>query len=61
LKQINTDNGHEYFFQIRRCFASFCAQEPPPIPFVYKVKKMEKVDGAEADKAEWIKLEFLMY
>jgi hypothetical protein len=24
------------------------------------VKKMDKVDGADADKSEWIKLEFLM-
>jgi hypothetical protein len=24
------------------------------------VKKMDKVDGTEADKSEWIKLEFLM-
>jgi hypothetical protein len=24
------------------------------------VKKMDKVDGTDADKAEWIKLEFLM-
>jgi hypothetical protein len=35
---------------------------PPslPIPFVSKVKKMHKVDGADADKSEWIKLVFLM-
>jgi hypothetical protein len=33
---------------------------PPPIPFVSKVKKMDKVDGPDADKLEWIKLEFLM-
>jgi hypothetical protein len=24
------------------------------------VKKMDKVDGLDADKSEWIKLEFLM-
>jgi hypothetical protein len=24
------------------------------------MKKMDKVDGTEADKSEWIKLEFLM-
>jgi hypothetical protein len=24
------------------------------------VKKMDKVDGPDADKSEWIKLEFLM-
>jgi hypothetical protein len=33
---------------------------PPPIPFVSKVKKMDKADGPDADKSEWIKLEFLM-
>jgi hypothetical protein len=61
LKKINPDNGHESVFQILHCFASFCAQEPsPPIPFVFKVKKMDKVDGPDADKSEWIKLEFLM-
>jgi hypothetical protein len=35
-------------------------QEPPPIPFVSNVKKVEKVDGTDADKSEWINLEFLM-
>jgi hypothetical protein len=29
--------------------------ENPPIPFVSKVKKMEKVDGIDADKSDWIK------
>jgi hypothetical protein len=33
---------------------------PPPIPFVSKVKKMDKVDGTDADKSELIKLNFLM-
>jgi hypothetical protein len=33
---------------------------PPPIPFVSKVKKIDKVDGTDVDKSEWIKLEFLM-
>jgi hypothetical protein len=36
----------------------FC--ENPPIPFVSKVKKVDKVDGPDADKSEWIKLEFIM-
>jgi hypothetical protein len=31
-----------------------------PIPLVSKVKKIDKVDGTDADKSEWIKLEFLM-
>jgi hypothetical protein len=35
-------------------------ENPPCIPFFSKVKKMEKVDGTDADKSEWIKLEFLM-
>jgi hypothetical protein len=35
-------------------------QSPLPIPSVSKVKKMDKVDGTDADKSEWIKLEFLM-
>jgi hypothetical protein len=35
-------------------------ENPPPIPILYRVKKMDKVDGTEADKSEWIKLEFLM-
>jgi hypothetical protein len=30
------------------------------IPFNSKVKKMDKVEGPDADKSEWIKLEFLM-
>jgi hypothetical protein len=32
----------------------------PRIPFVFKVKKVDKVDGPDTDKSEWIKLEFLM-
>jgi hypothetical protein len=35
-------------------------RKTPPIPFVSKVKKVDKVDGPDADKSEWIKLEFLM-
>jgi hypothetical protein len=31
-----------------------------PIPFVSKVKKMDKVDRPDTDKSELIKLEFLM-
>jgi hypothetical protein len=30
------------------------------ITFVSKVKKINKIDGPEAEKSEWIKLEFLM-
>jgi hypothetical protein len=45
---------------------SFAALSPsvrkslPPIPFVSKVKNMDKVDGNDTDKSEWIKFEFLM-
>jgi hypothetical protein len=35
-------------------------RENPPIPFVSKVKKIDKVDGTDADKSKWIKLKFLM-
>jgi hypothetical protein len=35
-------------------------KNPLPITFVSKVKKMDKVDAPDADKSEWIKLEFLM-
>jgi hypothetical protein len=33
---------------------------PPQLPFVSKVKNMDKVDGPDVDKSEWITLEFLM-
>jgi hypothetical protein len=32
----------------------------PPHFFCFLGKKMDKVDGPDADKSEWIKLEFLM-
>jgi hypothetical protein len=35
-------------------------KNPPPILFISKVKKMDKVDGPKTDKNETIKLEFLM-
>jgi hypothetical protein len=35
-------------------------ENPPPILFVSKVKKVDKVDGTDTDKSEWIKLEFFM-
>jgi hypothetical protein len=35
-------------------------EKTPPIPFVSKVKKMDKVDWPDADKSKWIKLDFLM-
>jgi hypothetical protein len=31
-----------------------------PIPFVSKVKKMDKMDGPDKDKSEYIKLELLV-
>jgi hypothetical protein len=34
--------------------------ENPPIPFVSKMKKVDKDDGPDEDKSKWIKLEFLM-
>jgi hypothetical protein len=47
-------------------FSKSAADLPPSvrknsqIPFVPEVKKMDMVDGHDADKSEWIKLEFLM-
>jgi hypothetical protein len=35
-------------------------ENSPPIPFVSKVKKMDKVDETDADKSDWINLEVLM-
>jgi hypothetical protein len=35
-------------------------QKNLPIPFVPKVKNMDKVNGPDADKSKCIKLEFLM-
>jgi hypothetical protein len=35
-------------------------KNPPPIPFVPKVKKMDKVYGPDADKSKWMKLDFLL-
>jgi hypothetical protein len=46
-------------------FSKSSAALPPsvceiPPPFVPNVKKIDKVDGSDAEKSEWIKLEFLM-
>jgi hypothetical protein len=35
-------------------------ENPPPIPFVSKAKNQDKVDGPDADKSEWIKMEFFI-
>jgi hypothetical protein len=37
-----------------------CKNPLPPITFVSKVKKMDKVNGPDVDKKELISLEFLM-
>jgi hypothetical protein len=31
-----------------------------PLPFVSKLKKMEKIDGPEVENSEWIELYFLI-
>jgi hypothetical protein len=31
------------------------------MPFVSKVIKMDRIDGPDADKSEWIKLEFFIH
>jgi hypothetical protein len=36
------------------------SENPPPIPFAPKVKKINMFYRPDADKSEWIKLEFLM-
>jgi hypothetical protein len=33
---------------------------PPTIPIISKEKKTDKVNSPDADKSEWIKLEFFM-
>jgi hypothetical protein len=33
---------------------------PPFNTIVFKLKKMDKVDGPDADKTQWLKLEFFM-
>jgi hypothetical protein len=33
-------------------------ENPPPIPFASKVKKMDMVGGTDKDKSEWIKLHY---
>jgi hypothetical protein len=45
-----------------KCTAAFppSMREIPLLPFISKVKKIDKVDGTDMDKSEWIKLEFLM-
>jgi hypothetical protein len=49
-------------FKIFRFYYSFYVRElPPTIPFVSKVKKINKVDGPDTDKTELIMLEFFIY
>jgi hypothetical protein len=58
--ELDTDNKCEkclYASSTTHC--PICGYALPP--FVSKVKKMDKVDGTDADKSEWIKLEFLIY
>jgi hypothetical protein len=48
------------FFKSAAALPASVRENPPPITFVSKVKKMDKVDEPDTDKSEWIKLEFLM-
>jgi hypothetical protein len=48
-------------FQIFSYFASFCSQESPtPIPFVFKVRMMEKIDGPDMDELEFLMNPYLL-
>jgi hypothetical protein len=47
-------------FSESSCVLPPSVRKNPPFSFVSKMKKMEKVDGTDLDKSEWIKLEFLM-
>jgi hypothetical protein len=58
LKNFNPDISMSKFFKSSAALPPLCARTL--IPFVSKVKKMDKVDGPDADKYEWIKLEFLV-
>jgi hypothetical protein len=60
LKNFNPDTMSKFSESSAALPPSVRENAPPPIPFVSKVKKMDKVDGTDADKSEWIKLEFLM-
>jgi hypothetical protein len=46
--------------KILRALPPSVCKNPSPMPFVSKVKKMDKIDEPDTDKSEWIKLEFLM-
>jgi hypothetical protein len=48
------------FSESAAALPSSVCKKPPPIPFVSKLKKVDKVDGTDVEKSEWIKLEFLM-
>jgi hypothetical protein len=55
---INLNSCHELVFKMFCYFASFFAQEHP-IPFVSKLKKMDKVDGPDLNTIESIKLDLM--
>jgi hypothetical protein len=62
LSQINLNDSK---ITMSKCSTSSATltlslRKKPPIPFVSKVKMIDKVDGPDADKSEWIKLEYLM-
>jgi hypothetical protein len=60
LKNFNPDNCHEQVSKSAAALPPSVRENPFPISFVSKMKKMDKVYGTDADKSEWIKLEFLM-
>jgi hypothetical protein len=60
LKNFNPEMAMSKFSKFAAALPPSVREKPPPIPFVSKVKKVDKVDGPGADKSEWIKLDFLM-
>jgi hypothetical protein len=46
--------------QFLQCPCGHFLNEYSLCPFVSKVKNIDKVDGTDANKSEWIKLEFLL-
>jgi hypothetical protein len=60
LKNFNQTTTMSKFSESSAALPPSVCKNSHSIPFISKMKNMDKIDGTDVDKSDWIKLELLM-